>query len=69
MKSIKAYYNVSIKRKKMQKFMNDNMKLSEEEYNRDNILDSNKVYDKFVVGSDMVLDLEINGNDMTYYNN
>lgn len=66
-KRIKAFYNVSQKRKKMKHFMDKYMTFSKDEYTKETIKKSNKVYDKFVVGSDMVLDLEINGYDMSFY--
>lgn len=64
---IRDYYRVSKKRKIMNQFVNKYMSISKEEYTRNTIKESNKVYDKFVVGSDMVFELGINGGDMTYY--
>ena len=67
LRKIKRYYGVSKKRKLMNKFINNNVLISNEQYDRKNIKDSNNKYDKFVVGSDMVFELGINGGDMTYY--
>lgn len=67
LRNIKIYYNFSKKRKLMNKFMDKYMNISIIEYWKSNIADSNKKYDKFVVGSDMVFETNINGGDMTYY--
>lgn len=67
LRNVRNYYKVSKKRKIISKFTNKYVSISKEEYNKDNINESNKVYDKFVVGSDMVFELGINGGDMTYY--
>ncbi len=67
LKSIRNYFYVAKKRKKMNEFTSKYVTISKEEYNSDNIGESNKVYDKFIVGSDMVFELGISGGDMAYY--
>ena len=67
LRAIKKYYKFSKKRKIMNDFIDKYVAISKEEYRRDNIEESNKKYDKFVVGSDMVFELGINGGDMTFY--
>lgn len=47
-------------------FVKNNMSLSEMRYCLDNIAESNDKYDKFLVGSDLVWDYSINGNDCSY---
>lgn len=54
------------KEKSFSDFIRNNMSLSETSYNLDNIAESNNDYDKFLVGSDLVWDYSINGNDCTY---
>ena len=67
LRRIKVYYKVSKKRNVMKNFINKNLKLSRKHYTKKNIKQSNKIYDKFIVGSDMVFELGINGGDMTFY--
>lgn len=54
------------KEKSFADFVKNNMSLSEARYDLDNIAESNDKYDKFLVGSDLVWDFSINGNDCTY---
>ena len=67
LKNIKHYCDYIPKKKKMHEFIENNIQLSSRKYNCNNIKDSNRIYDKFIVGSDMVFSLNINGNDMTYF--
>ncbi len=67
LKNIKYYFSTTKKRKAMNNFLNKYIKISKQEYNIKNIKNSNDLYDKFVVGSDMVFELNINGGDLTYY--
>ncbi len=66
-KKVKAYFSMSNKKKIINKFISKNMTLSKKEYNRNTISEANKLYDKFLVGSDMVFNLDITDGDMTYY--
>ena len=38
-------------------------------YTKDNISEANKEYDGFIAGSDMIWNLEVNGNDFSYFLN
>ena len=67
LKNVKKYCRVLKKKKIMNSFIEKNMSISKASYTRKNIKNSNKIYDKFIVGSDMVFELGINGGDMTYY--
>ncbi len=67
LKNIKRYYKVSKKRKIIKNFIQQNVILSKCSYDRNTIKESNKIYDKFIVGSDMVFELGINGGDMSFY--
>ena len=67
LRDIKTYFTSIKKRLRIKKFVKDNMYISNLEYNRKNIINANLVYDKFVVGSDMVFNLNITNGDLTYY--
>ena len=67
MKQVKKFFAVQKKKKIMNSFVKKNMSISKNEYSRSDIEKCNELYDKFVVGSDMVFELGINGGDMTYY--
>jgi hypothetical protein len=54
------------KKKCFQKFQKDNMILSKTTYSRNTIADSNKVYDRFITGSDQIWNLALTGMDETY---
>ena len=54
------------KKKKFNNFIEQNVKLSKEKYTKENISDANKIYDKFIVGSDQVWNYDIT-NDYNYY--
>ena len=54
------------KNREFETFLSTRMHLSKESYNRANIADANKVYDTFLVGSDLVWDDTINDHDRTY---
>lgn len=62
--SIKPYI---IREKKFNKFRKKYLILSGEKYSRSDIKSANDRYDKFVVGSDQVWNLKLNGNDMTFF--
>ena len=40
---------------------------SKEEFTHETIKKSNKEYDGFISGSDMIWNLEVNGNDFSYF--
>lgn len=49
------------------KFINDSVVLSENEYKKDNIKESNSIYDVFITGSDQVFNLLLTHNDTSYF--
>lgn len=53
--------------KKFDEFRLNYVNLSKEIYNKENIADSNNIYEKFIVGSDQVWNTQLTGNDFTYY--
>lgn len=61
-------WNSSLKKKKeaFWRFIDQNMKLSKS-YTLDTIAEVNRMYDIFLVGSDIVWSLDITGHDYTYY--
>lgn len=54
------------KEKEFLAFLKNDMLLSANSYNKDNISESNSVYDAFLIGSDLVWDFDINNHDTTY---
>lgn len=67
LKNIRSYSIYSSKRNKIQKFIKQNIILSKQDYTKKNIRLSNNAYDKIIVGSDMVFNLNITKGDTTYY--
>ena len=65
-KNVRLYFKFLSKRKKIQKFINKNIVLSEKDYDKKNISLANNVYDKIIVGSDMVFNLVVTKRDTTY---
>lgn len=53
------------KRKKLFNFIKTNAAISKE-YNPESIVEANKIYDKIIVGSDMVWNLDITNRDFNY---
>lgn len=49
-----------------EKFNKDKQNISNKTYNKNNIKEVNNLYDKFIVGSDQVWNLDLSGNDTTY---
>lgn len=47
-------------------FLNTKVHLSRDEYNKKTIFSCSDIYDRIIVGSDLVWDFSINGNDTTY---
>lgn len=54
------------KEREFQRFLREDMSLSNKLYTRKNILDANECYDTFLIGSDLVWDFTINNYDTTY---
>ena len=48
------------------RFLQENTSMSSE-YNKASIINANKIYDGFIVGSDIVWGTNITGRDMTYF--
>lgn len=57
---------IRIKRDKVKKFVLENVKVSENIYHREDISESQKYYDAYIVGSDQVWNYNLTGSDMTY---
>lgn len=55
-----------IKKIKFKKFIENNIKLSKQKYNKNNIVQSNSIYNIFITGSDQVWNLDLN-DDKNYY--
>lgn len=55
--------------KNMEKFVNDNLKISELEYNESNITTTNDIYDAFVCGSDQIWNPSLTKTDSFYWLN
>lgn len=51
----------------MQKFIDENLKISEDEYREDTISDANKIYDAFFCGSDQIWNPELTSLDSMYW--
>lgn len=66
LKKIRAFYYAQKKKRSLFKFKS-NMVFSKESYDRESIKNVVNIYDKIIVGSDMVFELGINGGDMSYY--
>ncbi len=66
-KSILTNRNSKILKNKFKNFEKNYQKLSSKSYYKSDIIDTNRIYDKFVVGSDQVWNLELSGEDATYF--
>lgn len=53
--------------KKLQKFVDDNLKLSDRQYNETSISDANSIYDGFVCGSDQIWNPTLTTTDSMYW--
>jgi hypothetical protein len=53
--------------RKFHEFSEKYIRISEREYDQSSIAQSNSVYDRFIVGSDQVWNLELNGYDYTFF--
>ena len=68
-KIIKSFINIRgniVKNKKFSKFLFNNVKVSKEIYNKDNIIDANSKYNIFITGSDQVWNYGLN-EDENYF--
>ncbi len=66
-KDIRGYLLSRKKRKTIEEFIRQNIILSKKDYNKENINLANNEYDKIIVGSDMVFNLNISKGDTAYY--
>ena len=66
-----AYWlaNPGLRRKyrEMQAFLAKNAPVSRDTYSRKNIAETDSIYDKFIVGSDIIWETNVTGNDFSYY--
>ncbi len=69
-KNMKNYFKYEPTKKKKDRefntFLNSKMRVSEKCFNAGNISEANKIYDTFLVGSDLVWDDSINGADRNF---
>lgn len=65
LKFLFLHKNLEKRKEQFHKFMNENMKITDK-YNKSTIKETNKLFDTFLVGSDIVWGLNITGNDYTY---
>jgi hypothetical protein len=56
-----------IKKQKFESFTREYLSLSEQVYKRDNIVNSMKTYDSYIVGSDQVWNLNLTGEDYSFF--
>ena len=49
-----AFKGLRLRNKKMQQFVDENLKVSNQQYNEHDIADSNKYYDTYICGSDQI---------------
>ena len=55
------------KKQKFIRFRNKNIALSKKKFTVDNIVETNRIYQKFITGSDQVWNLSLTGNDKSYF--
>lgn len=55
------------KHRALRRFLERNTVLSQQEYRRKDISATNDIYDKFIVGSDIIWETNVTGNDFSYY--
>lgn len=67
--SILRYPRIAIKHKNLKKFMLKYESVSKKVYTKENITESNTEYSKFIVGSDILWNLNISENDFSYFLN
>ena len=59
-----AFKGLRLRNKKMQQFVDENLKVSNQQYNEHDIADSNKYYDTYICGSDQIWNPDLVPTDM-----
>ena len=62
-----AFKGLRLRNKKMQQFVDENLKVSNQQYNEHNIADSNKYYDTYICGSDQIWNPDLVPTDSMYW--
>lgn len=55
------------RKRKISSFVSEKLQLSNRKYKKEQLKDANKEYDCFITGSDQVWNLNVNGNDTSYF--
>lgn len=61
------YFPERENRRHFLKFIRENIKLSAEKYDENNIKMADSIYDKFIAGSDQIWNFKLSGNDYNYF--
>ena len=62
-----AFKGLRLRNKKMQQFVDENLKVSNQQYNEHDISDSNKYYDTYICGSDQIWNPDLVPTDSMYW--
>lgn len=62
-----AFKGLRLRNKKMQQFVDENLKVSNKQYNEHDIADSNKYYDTYICGSDQIWNPDLVPTDSMYW--
>ena len=62
-----AFKGLRLRNKKMQQFVDENLKVSNQQYNEHDIADSNKYYDIYICGSDQIWNPDLVPTDSMYW--
>lgn len=62
-----AIKGLRLRNKKMQQFVDENLKVSNQQYNEHDIADSNKYYDTYICGSDQIWNPDLVPTDSMYW--
>lgn len=62
-----AFKGLRLRNKKMQQFVDENLKVSNQQYNEQDIADSNKYYDTYICGSDQIWNPDLVPTDSMYW--
>lgn len=62
-----AFKGLRLRNKKMQQFLDENLKVSNQQYNEHDIADSNKYYDTYICGSDQIWNPDLVPTDSMYW--
>ena len=62
-----AFKGLRLRNKKMQQFVDENLKVSNQQYNEHDIADSNKYYDSYICGSDQIWNPDLVPTDSMYW--